>query len=285
MSDSLQTTSETLVVNGYPSAVRRHGVGGPPVVFISGRGDSGREWEPVLGRLDSPVATLTHDRPGIGDSDDLPPDHAAVPCPASWIAGQLADLLGTAGVVDPAILVGHSLGGQIADAFAVRWPHKVTGLVLVDSVDPELQLDIVPPHPLMDDAANGRAGGGWLWDVAASASEFRAIQPTERPPTVVIASAIWRWFTAKEPERYRPFTLAEVDQRWQRAQLEYANRWHGELVVAHEAGHRVHEDAPGLVAAVVDAVVTAARTGTPLDLNVDLLRCSGGSRRPTSSAR
>jgi pimeloyl-ACP methyl ester carboxylesterase len=285
MSDGLQTTSETLVVNGYTITARRHGAGMPPVVFISGRGDSGRVWDSVLARLDSPVAALTHDRPGTGDSDDLSPDHTTVPRPASWMAGQLADLLETAGVVNPAILVGHSLGGQIADAFAVRWPRKVTGLVLVDSVDPELQLDIVPPHPLIDDAANARAGGGWLWDVAASAREFRSTEPASTPPTVVVASAVWRWFSAKEPERYRPFTLAEVDQRWQRAQLEYANRWHGELVVAHEAGHRVHEDAPGLVAAVVDAVVMAAKDGTAIDLNGDLLRCLGGSRRPTSSAR
>jgi pimeloyl-ACP methyl ester carboxylesterase len=257
----------------------------PPVVFISGRGDSGRVWDSVLPRLDSPVAALTHDRPGTGDSDDLSPDHTIVPRPASWMAEQLADLLEAAGVVEPVILVGHSLGGQIADAFAVRWPRRVTGLVLVDSVDPELQLDIVPPHPLIDDAANARAGGGWLWAVAASAREFRATEPTSPPPTVVVASAVWRWFSAKEPERYRPYTLAEVDQRWQRAQLEYANRWHGELVVAHEAGHRVHEDAPGLVAAAVDAVVTAGRAGTAIDLNADLLRCLGGSRRPTSSAR
>jgi hypothetical protein len=57
------------------------------------------------------------------------------------------------------------------------------------------------------------------------------------------------------------------------------------LVVAHEAGHRVHEDAPSLVAAAVDAVVTAARSGTAIDLDADLLRCSGGSRRPISSTR
>jgi transposase InsO family protein len=41
---------------------------------------------------------------------------------------------------------------------------------------------------------------------------------------VVIGSAIRRWFQAKRPGLYRPLSLAEVDQRWQLAQLQYAHR-------------------------------------------------------------
>jgi pimeloyl-ACP methyl ester carboxylesterase len=284
MPDGREESDERIVVRGCTIALRRRGVAVPSIVFISGRGDSGRVWAPVLAQRDVPGNEITYDRPGTGHSDDLPAELAQVPRPASWIAGHLADLLAAADVTTPVVLVGHSLGGQIADAFAVRWPEKVSGLVLVDSVDPELQLDIVPPHPLIDDAAKDRAGAGWLWDVQASAQEFRATQPAVRPPTIVIASAIWRWFDAKEPDRYRPFTLAQVDQRWQHAQLEYAERWQGQLIAAHDAGHRVHEEAPGLVAAAVDAVVATVKARTALELDRDLLHRSGGSLRPTSSA-
>lgn len=84
---------------------------------------------------------------------------------------------------------------------------------------------------------------------------------------VVIGSAIWRWFQAKRPELYRPLSLAEVDQRWQLAQLQYARRWSGELVVAHEAGQRLHKEAPGLLATAIAAVVEAAASDTPLRLD------------------
>ncbi len=283
MPDSAEAP-EHFDLGGSALALRRHGTGQPAVVFISGRGDSSRVWDAVVDRLQVSATAITYDRPGCGESADLPTTVVPAPRPSSWSAGQLADLLTVAGVTGPLVLVGHSLGGQIADAFATRLPDRVAGLVLVDSVDPELNLETEPPHPVIDDAEDSRPGRGWQWDVAGSAREFRETQPSTLPPTVVVASAIWRWFRAKRPEWYRPFTLVEVDQRWQRAQLHYANRWHGALVVAHDAGHRVHEEAPVLVAAAVDAVVAATKSGTALRLDEDLLRCLGGSVRPTSGA-
>jgi hypothetical protein len=151
-------------------------------------------------------------------------------------------------------------------------------------VDAELNLDMSPPRPVLDDASASRAGRGWKWDVAASAAEYAATMPADRPPAVVIASAIWRWFQAKRPELYRPLSLTEVDQRWQLAQLQYARRWSGELVVAHEAGHRLHEEAPGLLVTAIAAVVEAAASGAPLHLDRARVRRAGGSVRPTSAA-
>ena len=98
------------------------------------------------------------------------------------------------------------------------------------------------------------------------------------------SSAIWRWFQAKQPELYRPLSLVEVDQRWQLAQLAYALRWKGDLVVAHEAGHRLHQEAPDLLVAAINAVVEAARSGTALQLDRERVRQAGGSIRPTSIA-
>jgi len=39
---------------------------------------------------------------------------------------------------DPILLVGHSLGGLIVEAFAVLFPLRVAGLVLVDPTHPDL---------------------------------------------------------------------------------------------------------------------------------------------------
>ncbi|GAB2635409.1 alpha/beta fold hydrolase [Kribbella swartbergensis] len=279
-----QVDARKLDVHGTGLAVYTTGEGTPPVVLISGLGDTASVWTSVTARLEKLTTIVSYDRSGCGGSDDLPSQQASRPLPASWAAAQLRELLKIAGVTHPVVLVGHSLGGQIADAFAIRWPAAVAGLVLVDAVDPRLNLATDPARPELDDAVPTRAGRGWRWDVAASADEYAAVEPSVRPPTVVVGSAIWRWFQAKRPELYRPLSLAEVDQRWQLAQLQYARRWRGELIIAHEAGHRLHEEAPGLLATAIAATTEAAVSGKPIRLDRSLVRQNGGSVRPTSPA-
>jgi pimeloyl-ACP methyl ester carboxylesterase len=264
-------------------AVYTSGGGNPAVVFISGLGDPAGVWRPVIERLENLTTIMAYDRAGIGESADLLDHESWAPQPASWAAEQLHELLSHANAGRRVVLVGHSVGGQIADAFAISWPEVVAGLVLVDAVDAELNLDISPARPVLDDAVPPRAGRGWKWDVAASAAEFASTKPITRPPAVVIGSAIWRWFQAKQPDLYRPLSLDVVDQRWQLAQLYYARRWRAQLVVAHEAGHRVHTEAPGLVATATAAVVEAAASGGTLRLDHTRIRQNGGSVRPTSA--
>jgi pimeloyl-ACP methyl ester carboxylesterase len=44
--------------------------------------------------------------------------------------------LGTAGIVGPYVIAGHSYGGLVARAFADLYPNEVVGLVLVDASHP-----------------------------------------------------------------------------------------------------------------------------------------------------
>ena len=274
---SFEDMTDRVVIDGCALTVYEDGDGDVPVVFISGLGGSGEEWTSVVKHLETSVAGLAFDRPGIGGSDSL---KRSQPRSARWMAERVGELMDGVGIVRPAVVVGHSIGAQIADALAVVSPSRVAGLVLVDGSDPSLNLDLSSDRRYLDDGDDsGRQG--WRWDVAASAREFRASPPTRRPPTVVVASAIWRWFDVEDPSRYAPFTLTELDQRWQRTQLEYALRWGGELVVAHEAGHNVQRDAPGLVATAVDAVVSAVASGSSVALPPDRLHRSGGTVRPT----
>lgn len=62
------------------------------------------------------------------------------------------------------------------------------------------------------------------------------------------------------PESYQPLTMADVDTRWQHWQREMAQKLHATFVVATDAGHRVHSDAPELVASLVQAFIDAARS-------------------------
>lgn len=103
------------------------GQGGPTVVVIAGAGDSSYTWVHVQRALSRFAKVIAYDRAGMGSSDPGP-----APTPAQFVS-DLAVLLDRLGVAGPSILVGHSLGGLIARAFAQRYPERVAGLVLVDS--------------------------------------------------------------------------------------------------------------------------------------------------------
>ena len=104
------------------------GSDGTPVVFVSGLGESAMTWAPVLPRLAATNAVLAYDRPGLGES------------PASTnertVGRMVAELSAMLRLLElpPAVLVGHSLGGVVAEEVAFHHPDQVSGLVLVDPV-------------------------------------------------------------------------------------------------------------------------------------------------------
>ncbi|MDO8408557.1 MAG: alpha/beta fold hydrolase [Phenylobacterium sp.] len=73
-----------------------------------------------------------YDRAGLGFSDPGP-----WPRDSAAIVTDLERLMTEAGVTRPAILVGHSMGGQHVRLFAVRHPARVAGIVLLDAATPE----------------------------------------------------------------------------------------------------------------------------------------------------
>jgi len=70
---------------------------------------------------------VIYDRAGTGWSDRV-----ELPRSSAEVTGELRELLRTAGVPGPYLLVGHSLGGFYARHYAHRFPGEVAGLVLLD---------------------------------------------------------------------------------------------------------------------------------------------------------
>ncbi|MEZ2223835.1 alpha/beta fold hydrolase [Rhizobium sp. RCC_161_2] len=99
----------------------------PPIVFIHGASTS--LYDPMLSfrdKLEGRAELLFVDRPGhgrsdIGGSENILPDGQA---------DAIARLMEKRGI-RKAIIVGHSFGGAIAAALAVRYPEKVVGLVFL----------------------------------------------------------------------------------------------------------------------------------------------------------
>lgn len=98
---------------------------GAPVLLIQGVGVVGGAWQPQIDYLASGYQTLVFDNRGIG---------ASVPCPGSITieamaedAKSLMDHLKW----DSAHIVGHSMGGVIAQQLALNHPTRVRSLALL----------------------------------------------------------------------------------------------------------------------------------------------------------
>lgn len=104
---------------------------GDPVVLLHGFPTSSRLWHALVPDFAPGHRLVIADLPGFGRSD--PPRlgvAGAAGCAAH--ADALRALLDDLGV-ERAILVGHGMGGGVAQAFAVQWPERVSALALVSS--------------------------------------------------------------------------------------------------------------------------------------------------------
>jgi pimeloyl-ACP methyl ester carboxylesterase len=103
--------------------------GGEPIVLIHGFPTSSHLWQDVAPLLPDGRRVVVLDLLGFGRSD--PPSDQALSI--SGHADRLIELLDVLGI-NRACLVGHDVGGGVAQAVAVKYPHRVSHLCLVDSV-------------------------------------------------------------------------------------------------------------------------------------------------------
>lgn len=100
---------------------------GPPLVLISGLGGDRTFWSASVERLSPRFRVIVFDTRGIGKSD-APRE----PYTMEQFADDLAGLLDAIGI-ERAHVLGFSMGGNIALAFALRYPERVDKLVLASS--------------------------------------------------------------------------------------------------------------------------------------------------------
>jgi pimeloyl-ACP methyl ester carboxylesterase len=122
---------EFLDLNGtrlYYYAAGSRGAG-EPIVLLHGFPTSSHLWSDVVPLLPSGHRVLVLDLLGFGRSD--PPSKARVDIRSH--ADRVVTMLDHLGI-NFACLVGHDIGGGIAQSVAVRHPHRVSRLCLVNSV-------------------------------------------------------------------------------------------------------------------------------------------------------
>ena len=117
---------ETVSVNGIQMAYERRGKG-TPLVLLHGFPLDHHLWDDVVPLLEDTFDLILPDLRGFGDSTTVESPYGMDDY-ASDVAGLLDQLR-----VDKAAVVGHSMGGYIALAFAKLYPERVSGLGLVSS--------------------------------------------------------------------------------------------------------------------------------------------------------
>lgn len=107
------------------------GSAGPAVIFEAGIAASSLSWTHVQPRVAEFARACSYDRAGLAWSEAI-----AGPVTAARCAAHLEQLRIAAGIPDPVILVGHSYGAFVVQAYASVHPERVAGLVLVDPIFP-----------------------------------------------------------------------------------------------------------------------------------------------------
>jgi pimeloyl-ACP methyl ester carboxylesterase len=104
-----------------------HGAGAP-VVLIAGLNSDHTLYRRMLPQLAARYQVVVFDNRGVGQTDK--PD---IPYSIDMMAEDTAGLLTALGV-ERAHILGTSMGGRIAAALALRYPHRVASLILISTV-------------------------------------------------------------------------------------------------------------------------------------------------------
>ncbi len=113
-------------VNGLQIFAITQGAGAD-IVLVHGMLDSTYTWRHVLPTLAESFRVHAIDLPGFGFSEK--PDSGYE---TAWLADHLVGYLDAAGI-ERALLVGNSMGGNVAAEVAIRRPERVSGLVLLEA--------------------------------------------------------------------------------------------------------------------------------------------------------
>jgi pimeloyl-ACP methyl ester carboxylesterase len=122
---SANTTRRVIEIDGARLYADVRSAAAPALVFLHYWGGSRRTWHPVLTRLRPDQAFVAYDQRGWGDSANAP---------GSYDMERLTDdarsVIAASGYTEY-VLVGHSMGGKVAQALAARRPAGLAGVVLV----------------------------------------------------------------------------------------------------------------------------------------------------------
>jgi pimeloyl-ACP methyl ester carboxylesterase len=250
---------ERIAVGGYQVQAAEQGSGRYTVIFESGFATGLETWRKVAPELAKSAHVMSYSRAGHGSSDPRPEARSILQSSL-----ELDQLIASAKLKPPFILVGHSYGGLLARAFALRHPGQVAGMVLVDPADEGFN-----PALRKLDAARA-ADDDRRFDALVPATfkaEYEALKPVldrgALPPPldgrlpdvpVVVLTSVQQ---VEKPEFFLQSVGAVAVKRDLHADFlrQFSD---GSQVLTMRSGHNIQQEEPELVIAAVRKVMAAA---------------------------
>jgi len=251
--------SEQVAVGSKPYAVQvaSMGSGRYTVLFESGFGTDLRAWRKVMPDVATAARAVAYSRAGHGQSEARPE-----PRTIAQNTAELEELIASAKLAPPFVLVGHSYGALLMRSFAARHPDQVAGMVLVDPSDERF-------NPALRRLDAARA--------ASDDRAFAGIVPPKFQPELALLQPVLDSgtlpFAAKLPDvptvvltstqlAEKPMFFLETPQAVaikQALHADFVRQFrHGSQVVTGKSGHNIQLEEPELVVAAVKEVIAAA---------------------------
>ena len=123
-------TTRTIVTRGAEIVLDDIGDGEPALIFLHYWGGSARTWTPVVARLPAMIRKVVLNQRGWGGSRSTDGHYGL-----QALADDVIDTVEALGI-GRYVLVGHSMGGKVAQILAGRRPGGLAGLVLVAPAPP-----------------------------------------------------------------------------------------------------------------------------------------------------
>jgi pimeloyl-ACP methyl ester carboxylesterase len=241
-----------------------HCVGeGSPMVLLEGclGCQVPSSYRPIWSDIGRFTRACGYDRAGAGYSSPAPKPHLA-----RQLVGELRALLGERDESGAIVLVGHGLGGLVAQLYARDFPRSVAGMVLVDPQTKDYDSHYYAMYP-PDALAAVRADLGTTpenvdaYDVFGAMADLRRapLSLGDRPLVVV---------TRGKPEEPRFGIPADswdkLEATWRAMEEDVTSLSRNSAhIVAPEAGW-IPDDAPDRVVTAAWQVVSSVRSGIPL---------------------
>jgi pimeloyl-ACP methyl ester carboxylesterase len=117
-------------LNGIELNVRDEGQGEPSLLFLHYWGGSSRTWELVINDLKTDFRCVAYDHRGWGESDKPETGYSI-----QDLADDAEALIQALGLTRY-VLIGHSMGGKVAQQLAAKRPEGLEALILVGPAPP-----------------------------------------------------------------------------------------------------------------------------------------------------
>jgi pimeloyl-ACP methyl ester carboxylesterase len=246
------------------------GVGEPAVVIEPAYGGDASSWRSIAEAVGRETTVMTYDRAPYGNSSAARDGRTP-----RDVARDLHAVLTALGITGSLVLVGHSVGGIYARAYAASHSDDVAGMVLVDS-----------SHEGQRSATRGHVPWKWWlmelftvpWIMAASRAarnggdrrslicEFRSFLKITEADRMLAPGAL----------RDKPLVVITRARDTSISDRGFWPIWHGlhadlaqlsansSHVIANSSSHYLNDSDPTLIVDSIRQVVASARTSQPL---------------------